>query len=161
MSVVFDTSRFIPFQREELRIKIDKMLDDFMEPLMNSTIVAEIKRLADGANLPKAFSDGVKFKRTGPNQGEIINTWGTNEKPLAAWFNYGTNQHWIEPFDPDGALVFPDTSGRNSGQGEAFSKGHYVAGIPRTEVMESGFQIGKKLLAIEASKIVQELIRRE
>ena len=142
-----------------------------MESLMNETIVTEIKILADAANLPQAFSAGVKFRRTEPNQGEIINTWGSEEKPLAIWFNYGTTQHWIEPKDPDGVLAFPASSGRNASaiyfQGESkagdtlFSKGHYVSGVPRTEVMERGFQMGKKLLAAEAAKIIKEELRRE
>lgn len=142
-----------------------------MESLMNETIVYEIKTLSDGANLPPAFSQGVKFRRTGPNQGEIINTWGTDEKPLAIWFNYGTSQHWIEPKDPDGVLAFPASSGRNASaiyfQGESkkgdtlFSKGHYVSGVPRTEVMERGFQMGKKLLAAAAAKIIKEELRSE
>ena len=36
---------------------------------------------------------GIKFVRTGTNEGEIINTWGTQSLPLALWFNYGTRDH--------------------------------------------------------------------
>jgi len=170
MSVVLNSAEFIPTQREEVRKEIDKILNDFMEPLMNATIVAEIKAIADAANMPQGFKDGVKFVRTDNNKGQIINTWGTDEKPLARYFNYGTTMHWIEPVTAK-ALAFPGTSGRNATaiyfQGEKtpagtmFSKGHYVSGVPRTEAMEIGFRTGKKRLAEEAAKIVKKELRYE
>jgi len=47
-----------------------------------------------------------------------------------------------------------------SKQGDTlFSKGHYVSGVPRTEVMERGFQIGKKRLVVEAGKIVRDELK--
>jgi len=166
MPLVLDSSEYIPTQREDVRQQIDVVLDDFMEPLVDSTIVAEIRALGYAANMPQSFIDGVKFKKTEANKGVVINTWGTDEKPLAKWFNYGTVTHWIEPKDPEGVLAFPATGGRNasaiffmgdSKEGDTkFSKGHYVAGVPRTEVMERGFQIGKKRLVIEAGKIVKD-----
>ena len=165
--VIFDTSEYIPGQREELRKEINKILDTFMEPLVNFTIVEEIKTISMAANIPQPFIDGVKFRRTGTNRGEVINTWGTEEKPLALWFNYGTAQHWIEPLDPDGVLAWPaGAEGSNPSaiffRGDSkqtdmlFSKGHYVAGVPRTEAMEIGFNIGKKRLLEEGGKIVQK-----
>lgn len=164
MPLIIDTKEFIPTQREDSQKQIDKVLDDFMEPLMKNTIVAQIKALGFAANLPQAFMDGVKFIKTEKNKGQIINTWGTEEKPLAKWFNYGTIQHWIEPTQAQ-ALAWSATSGRNPQaiffQGEAkegdmmFSKGHYVSGVPKTEVMERGFNIGKKQLAVEAGNIVR------
>ncbi len=166
MTIQFNADEFLPPQQEELRKEINRILDDFMEPLMNSTIIAEIKQLAMAANIPQSFIDGVKFRRTTANKGEIINTWGSSDKPLARWFNDGTPQHWIEPKDPEGVLVFPATQGRNASaiffMGESkegdvlFSKGHYVAGVPKTEVMQRGFQIGKKRLVVEAGKIVEK-----
>lgn len=166
MPVTLNTEEYIPTQRAEIKKQIDKILDDFMIPLMNETIVSQIKILAQAANLPQGFVNGVKFRRTAPNKGEIINTWGTEKKPLAIWFNYGTIQHWIEPLDPDGVLAWEGRSGRNASaiyfQGESkegdmmFSKGHYVSGIPRTEVMERGFELGKKILAEEAGRIVKQ-----
>lgn len=166
MSINLNTEEFIPTQRAEIKKEIDKILDDFMETLVNATIIAEIKILAQAANLPQGFIDGVKFRRIAPNRGVVINTWGTEKKPLARWFNYGTVQHWIEPLDPDGVLAWENKSGRNASaiyfQGESkegdmmFSKGHYVAGVPRTEVMERGFQIGKKQLAEESGRIVKK-----
>lgn len=167
---MLNSAEFIPTQREEVRKETDKILNDFMEPLMNATIVAEIKAIADASNLPQGFKDGIKFVRTDNNKGQIINTWGTSEKPLAIWFNYGTTMHWIEPKTAK-ALAFPGTSGRNATaiyfQGETtpagmkFSKGHYVSGVPRTEAMEIGFRLGKKRLAQEAAIIIQKELHYE
>ncbi len=163
MSVQLKSDEFIPTQREEVRKSIDEILDDFMEPLFNFTIITEIKAIAQAANIPQGFIDGVKFVKTGPNKGQIINTWGTDEKPLAIWFNYGTTQHWIEP--KAGGVLAWEGGGRHATaiyfQGEKsagikFSKGHYVSGVPRTEAMERGYTIGKKRLAEEASKIIQK-----
>lgn len=166
MSVQFNADEYIPTQREELKIEINKILDAFMEPLFKSIIVEEIKIIAAAANVPQSFIDGVKFRKLGPNKGEIINTWGTEQNPLARYFNYGTTTHWIEPLDPEGALAWEGKGGRNasaiffqgqSKEGDAlFSKGHYVSGVPRTEVMERGYNIGKKTLAVEAGKIIEK-----
>jgi len=170
MSVVLNSQEYIPTQKESIRKSIDEILDDFMEPLVKQTIIQEIKAIGAAANVPQGFIDGVKFIKTGSNKGQIINTWGTEEKPLARYFNYGTVQHWIEPVNKK-ALAFPATSGRNANaiyfQGEAnpqgtkFSKGHYVSGVPRTEVMERGFQSGKVLLAEAAGKIIQQELHYE
>lgn len=165
MPLTLDTSEYIPTQREDVRQEIDKVLDDFMEPLVDSTIIAEIKSLGYAANMPQSFIDGVKFRKTEANKGVVINTWGTEEKPLAKWFNYGTTTHWIEPKKAGGVLAWSATPGGHataiffmgeSKEGDTlFSKGHYVSGVPRTEVMERGFQIGKKRLVVEAGKIVK------
>ena len=167
MSVQLNAEEFIPTQREEVRKEIDEILDDFMEPLVNFTIITEIKAIAQAANIPQGFIDGVKFVKTGKNKGVVIKTWGTDEKPLAMWFNYGTTQHWIEP-KPGGVLAWEGKSGSHATaiyfQGEKnagvmFSKGHYVSGVPRTEAMERGFNIGKKKLAAEAAKIVEKELK--
>jgi len=164
LPIEFNANEFLPPQEKELEEKLNKILDDFMEPLMKFTIVEEIKNLAKASNLPQAFVDGVKFRRTAPNEGEIINTWGTKEKPLAKWFNDGTKAHWIAPVKKKAlhwlakiggfakAIFFQ--GGTKTGS-NLFSKGHYVSGIPKTEVMQRGFAIGKKRLVIEAGKIVE------
>ena len=164
MQLILDTKSFIPTQREDARKEIDEILDAFMEPLMKNTIVAEIKALSYAANMPQSFIDGVKFRKTEKNRGEVINTWGTEDKPLAIWFNEGTIQHWIEPVEAK-ALAWSSTQGRNPSaiffKGESkegdmlFSKGHYVAGVPKTEVMQRGYEAGKKRLAVEAGNIVR------
>ena len=142
-----------------------------MEPLVNFTIITEIKSIAQAANIPQGFIDGVKFRKTEPNRGQVINTWGTDKKPLAIYFNYGTTLHWTESTTPGKPLAFPNTGGtharaiyfqgaKNKGD-TMFSMGHYVSGVPRTEAMEIGFNIGKKRLAIEAGRIVQKELRYE
>lgn len=171
MTVTIDPTQFIPTQREDLRIQINEILDANMENLFNEYVVDEIRIIAAAANMPRHFIDGVKFVKTGKNQGEIINIWGTKDEPLAKWFNYGTTMHWIEPLDPDGVLAFPATGGKNAsaiffqgGQQEGdtmFSKGHYVSGVPRTEVMEIGYRVGSKRLSVEASKIVDKELEQE
>jgi len=167
LSVQLKSDEFIPTQRDEVRKEIDEILDDFMEPLVNFTIISEIKSIATAANIPQGFIDGVKFVKTGKNKGIVINTWGTDEKPLAKWFNYGTVQHWIEPKTAK-ALAWEGKSGSHATaiyfQGEKkagtiFSKGHYVSGVPRTEAMERGYNIGKKKLAEEAAKIIQKELK--
>lgn len=167
MSVILNSDEYIPSQREEIKIEINRILDDFMEPLINFTIIAEIKAIAAAANIPQSFIDGVKFRKTGPNKGQVINTWGTTDKPLAKWFNYGTTMHWIAPVNKK-ALAWGGKSGSHATaiffqggepEGTKFSKGHYVSGVPRTEAMERGFNIGKKRLALEAGKIIQKELR--
>ena len=170
MSVQLNADQYIPTQRSEIKKEIDRILDDFMEPLYNFTVIEEIKRIAQGANLPQGFIDGVKFIRTAPNQGKIINTWGTEEKPLARYFNYGTTMHWIEAVNAK-VLAWQGEQGRHATaiyfQGEQFpggtkfSTGHYVAGIPATHAMERGYNIGKKRLAQEAGRIIQKELRHE
>ena len=163
MPVQLNSNQYIPTQLSGIKDEMNRILDDFMIPLVNATIVAEIKALAAASNLPQGFIDGVSARRVTQNEFEVINTWGTPETPLAAFFNYGTVDHWIEPVNAK-ALSWTAKSGRNASaiyfQGNAkegdrlFSKGHYVAGVPKTEVMERGFEIGMKLLSMEAGKIV-------
>ncbi len=171
MTVTIDPTQYIPTQREDLRNQINEILDANMEQLFNDFVVDEIRVIAAAANMPRHFIDGVKFVKTGKNEGEIINTWGSKDEPLAKWFNYGTTMHWIEPKDADGVLAFPATGGRNasaifyqSGATEGdtmFSKGHYVSGVPRTEVMEIGYKVGSANLAEEAGKIVNKELEQD
>jgi len=168
LSVQLKSDEFIPTQREEIRKSIDEILDDFMEPLVNFTIILEIKSIALAANMPQGFIDGVKFVKTGKNKGQVINTWGTDEKPLAIWFNYGTLlQIWIEPVKAK-ALAWEGEGGTHAtaiffqgekSAGTKFSKGHFISGVPRVEAMERGFNIGKERMAVEAGKIVKKELR--
>lgn len=168
MSIQLNSEKFIPTQRAEIKKAINQILDDFMEPLVNFTIIAEIKLIATAANIPQSFIDGVKFRKTGPNIGQVVNTWGTDETPLAKYFNYGTVMHWIEPKTAKAlawggkggshaTAIFFQGSPKNTGT--IFDKGHYVSGVPKTEAMERGFAIGEKRLAVEGGKIVQKELR--
>ena len=162
--LVINVDSYLPTQYAEINAEADSILDDFMEPLVNATIIREIQVLCDAANIPEGFKSGVKFVRTSPNTGEVINTWGTPEKPLAIWFNYGTKRHWVEPIFSS-ALSWLYKSGSHGNaiyfQGDAqpgdrlYSKGHYVSGVPKTEVMERGFAAGIKRLAVEAARVLE------
>jgi len=143
--VQLNADEFIPTQRDEVKKAINEILDDFMEALVNATIIFEIKSIAAAANIPQGFSDGVKFRKTGKNIGQVINTWGTEEKPLAIWFNYGTRDHGSKG-------PWPLHWKNKTGGKDIYAK--WVRGVPRTMAMELGFNIGKKRLAEEASKIV-------
>lgn len=119
---------------------VDQILDENMEYLMNTYMIPELRSVALAANIPDGFIIGIKFIRTGTNGGDIINTWGTEEKPLALWFNYGTRDH--------GALGNWPLHWKDKITGkDIYAK--YVRGIPKTEAMEAGIAIGTKKL-IEA-----------
>jgi len=166
MTLTLSSDQYLPTQRQEIKDRIDNILDGLMDSLYNEFIVDEIRVIAAAANMPRAFIAGIKFVKIGRNKGEIVNTWGTKKEPLAKWFNYGTTTHWIEPKTADGVLAFPASGGRNAtaiffkGSSKAgdmmFSKGHYVSGVPRTEVMEIGYNIGSRRLAEEAAKITSK-----
>lgn len=127
-----------------------------LDQLMKDNVIFEIISAAHASNLPKEFINGIAWRRTGPLSGKIVNTWGDSQKPLALWFNDGTVDHWIQPLKPGGVLAWPATFGRNATaiffMGNAqpgdmlFSKGHFVKGIPKTEVMQRGINIGMKRL---------------
>lgn len=167
MPVTINVEEYLPLQKADLKKKINNILDANMENLFNEYVVQEIRIISAAMNMPKEFIDGVKFIKTGNNKGEIINTWGSSEKPLALWFNHGTVTHWIEPIDPDGVLAWGNTFGKNSpaiyfqGTGSKkgdmmFSRGHYVSGINPTYAMETGYEIGSKHLAVAASELIQK-----
>jgi len=154
--------------------KVNEYLDENMDELVNTHIIPEIANVARAANLPDSFIRGLKFVKTGRNTGKVINTWGTRDKPLAKWFNYGTVDHFIQPTDPEGVLAWA-SGGPESGsptaifskragsvKGETlFSKGHYVKGLPRTEAMEIGVSLGrKKLIAFVSQKGSEKFKKR-
>ena len=55
MSVVLNSAEYIPTQREDIRKETDKILDDFMEALVNMTIITEIKSIAMGLFTPSKY----------------------------------------------------------------------------------------------------------
>lgn len=125
---------------EELEDNTNDFLDENMEAWYNQYVVEEIKRIVRAMNLPQKFIDGVKFVKTGKNEGKVINTWGSMEKPLALWFNDGTADHFIAPLGP-WLLHWITELGRH-----AYSAGHTVSGLPKTQAMEIGIQVGQKAL---------------
>jgi len=141
---------------KNLEPQVNQILDENMEGDFNAIVIPEMKNIANAMNLPQGFVDGIKFIKTGDNEGKIINTWGSIDIPLAKWFNYGTKQHWIQPKKEGGVLAWPAKEGKHAtaiffkgGVNEGtmlFSKGHFVSGLDRTEAMEIGISKGMQSL---------------
>ncbi len=158
-----DLERLEPTTREYLIENLDSLMDEF--------VVFEVVAAAKASNLPLEFIAGIKWKRTGDLSGRIVNTWGTADKPLAKWFNDGTPDHWIEPLTPGGVLAWEATFGRHAKaiffMGDAqegqmlFSKGHFVSGLEKTEVMQRGINNGMKRLKPAILKNTKESVSKE
>ena len=99
---------------ENLEPTTKRYLVENLDELAVEFLVGEVINASHASNLPLEFIAGIAWQRTGELSGKIINTWGTDEKPLALWFNDGTIDHWIEPLDPDGVLAFTATFGKNA-----------------------------------------------
>lgn len=129
--------------------EVQTILNNNMELMMNTYVIPEMKRVAFAANLPKGFADNIKFIQTDENEGKIVNTWGSTEKPLALWFNYGTRDH--------GALgPYPLHWIDKVTQKDIYAM--WVRGVPRTLAMEIGWELGKKRLKQEGPKFIEERI---
>lgn len=126
---------------------VDLLLDENMTFLVNTYMIPEIQSVAKAANVPKGFVDGIKFVKTDTNKGNIINTWGSEELPLALWFNYGTKDHGSLG---DWPLHWKDkTTGKDI-------YAMYVRGVPKTLAMEIGIQMGEKKLKQEIPRYIEE-----
>ena len=130
--------------------EVETILSDNMETMMDTYVIPEMKRVAFAANLPKSFADNIKFIKTDENKGKIVNTWGSDEKPLALWFNYGTKDHgslgtwalhWVDKVTGEDIYAM------------------WVRGLPRTLAMEIGWELGKKRLKQEGPIFVEERLR--
>ncbi len=130
---------------------------DGVEKIIKETVMAEMIRSAQAAGMPKKFIDHIHIKKRSKYTYHIINDWkGPKGEPLAVYFEFGTDRHWIEPKSHKGVLAFPAPDkasqkhakaiyykGGNKKPGEmVFSKGHYVSGIAPLEPMSRGFDIG-------------------
>ena len=156
---------------ENLEPVTREFIVEHLDDLMNTYVVFECISAAKASNLPLEFIAGIAWKRTGDLDGRIINTWGTKDKPLAKWFNDGTPDHWIEPLDPEGVLVWEATIGKNAKaiffmgnaeQGQLlFSKGHYVSGLDKTEAMERGISNGMRRVRPAILKNTKAEVKRE
>jgi len=148
MPIKIDSSTTITTQQnQEAKKIIDQMLDQNLETLMNKYMIPEVKSAARAANVPKGFVDNIKFIRTGDNEGEIINTWGSEELPLALWFNYGTVDH--------GSLGPWPLHWKSKSTGKDIYA-QFVRGVPKTLAMEIGIELGTKRLKLEIPKYVED-----
>lgn len=157
--------------QKRLEREVPEFINKNLQQWMEDTIVKSVLSYCRAANLPKAFRDGVKIERT--EQGfALVNDWvGTNDEPLATWFEYGTKDHWIEPKTKDGVLAF--TPQKNARHAKAiyyqsgtkkkviFSKGHYVSGLPRTEAMNRGLAAGLQRLKRRIKREVKREFSKE
>ena len=131
--------------------------------LIPKLILFEIISACHAANMPKSFISNIKLTQISELVYEIENAWtGENGEPLAVFFEYGTDRHWIEPKDPNGVLAWA-SGGPQSGSAQAiyskradnkkgntlYSKGHYVNGVPPLEPMHQGLKIGMRRVVSE------------
>lgn len=132
--------------KDEAEEIVNAILDTNMEFYMAEYMVPEVKKAAQAANVPEGFVLGIEFERTGDNEGEVINTWGTEDLPLALWFNYGTRDHGSKGNWP--------LRWRSKKTGvEIFAR--YVRGVPKTLAMEIGMELGMEKLKREVPKLVE------
>ena len=129
--------------------QVNQILDENMSFLVNEYMIPEVRQVAMSSNVPDGFVVGIKFIKTGANEGEVINTWGRPDLPLALWFEYGTKDHgslgnwplhWI---GKDGEDIYA----------------MYVRGIHKSEAMTIGMQIGEKRLKEEVPRFVERQIQ--
>ncbi len=126
---------------------VNAILDTNMEFFMKEYMLPEVKMAAQAANVPEGFVLGIEFMRTGDNEGDVINTWGTEELPLAKWFNYGTRDHGSKGNWP--------LRWRSKKTGiEIFAQ--YVRGVPKTLAMEIGIELGIEKLQQVVPPLVEE-----
>lgn len=126
---------FALVQTQLLVPTVQSYINDHIEELAFDHIVPEIQGISLAMNIPRQFAEGVKAMRSGPNRVRIINTWGDRNKPLAKWFNYGTRDHGPR------FAKFLHWKDKKTGR-DIFAK--WVRGIPRTNAMETGIELGKK-----------------
>ena len=126
---------------------VDHILDQNMVYLVNTWMIPEIQSVARAANVPKGFIEGIKFVKTDTNKGNIINTWGSDDLPLALWFNYGTRDH--------GSLGDYPLHWKDKATGKDIYA-MYVRGVPKTLAMEIGIQMGEKKLKQEIPRYIED-----
>ena len=141
-----------------------KQFNDKLYGILKRTIVDEMVRAAQAANLPEEFVRGIEMHQEG-QKFVIENAWKSKDgAPLAVYFEHGTRDHWIEahplswfqesaPTNPK--AIYSQTSREFPAQ--LFSWGHYITGLPATEAMHNGFKIG---MARMQAAILREKIGR-
>ena len=141
------------------------------EELIRTTIMEEIKRHAEAANLPKQYIDGLTLTLveagSGSQKWRIVNTWeGPRGEPLARWFEAGTKRFY--PIRP--RVLQPPKTKRQRERTPKYAKPstgatllhwerpkgqhHFRSqvihpGQPRSDAMKDGFAAGKVLMRDE------------
>lgn len=152
MSLKLDVNsvELVQAQLEEQVEEVNRILDKNMSMLMDRYMIPEVKGAARAANVPKKFVDGISFRKTGDNEGDVINSWGDEEKPLALWFNHGTIDH--------GSLGNWPLHWKSKSTGKDIYA-NFVRGVPRTNAMEIGIELGMIRLKSEVPRFVESMIR--
>ncbi len=145
------TSKALQISQQEIAAEsiVNEILDENMESLMNQYMIPEVKRVAQSANVPEGFILGIEFIRTGSNEGDIINTWGSLDTPLALWFNYGTADHGSKGNWP--------LRWKSKTTGEMIYA-QFVRGVPKTLAMEIGMMLGIERLKEVVPKIIEDVL---
>ncbi len=140
--------------------KTQEYLDDNMESMFNQYVILEVKSIATAMNLPQKFVDGIKFVKTGKNEGKVVNTWGTPNEPFAKWFNNG-----VSPFEifSTGDWALHWTSSLSGEEVYVSTKNKPVKhpGFPQTNAMEIGIEIGMKQLKANGNKDTSDFLQVE
>ena len=125
--------------------------------LAESTILSEVIASSEAANMPASFIKHIRLEVEG-DKIQVVNDWKYEDKYgkhfLARYFEFGTPVHYIAPkfarklrFKSEGPemghgrALYSKRYDTEEGD-EIFSSGHYVTGLPRTEAMSKGFEIG-------------------
>lgn len=126
---------FSILEAKEVVPKLQEYINLHLEELVIENIIPEIVLISKAINLPQGFIDGIGYEQTGKNRIKVVNRWGTSQKPLAKWFNYGTRDHG--PVFKKALHWIDKLTGK-----DIFAR--WVHGIPKTNAMEIGIELGKK-----------------
>lgn len=139
--------------QESAKKQVEEILDNNMELYAEAFIIPEIRAVSRAANLPDGFINGIQFRKTGKNTGEIINTWGDDKKPLAKWFNDGTPDHDIWSLG-EWALHWKGFLGQDI-YASTKKKPVHVRGLPNSSAMQIGIALGAKRIKQQVPREVE------
>ena len=144
---------------QNVKPQTEQYLDDNMQSLYEQHVIPEVKAIATAMNLPQKFVDGIKFVKTGKNEGKVINTWGTANKPFAKWFNYGTRDYDISS-SGDWPLHWTTALGQEVYVSTKNKPVHHP-GFQKTLAMEIGIEQGMKELKTNTQKDMSDFLQVE
>lgn len=139
-------------QVKSLVPKTQEYLESHGDELIQKYLITDIKSIAQGMNMPQGFIDGVGFVRVNRNTFEIVNRWGTKDKPLALWFNEGTRAH-----GPKHAK-FLHWKDKVTGQ-DIYAR--WVRGVPKTHAMQRGILFGMARLKSHISTEIKDNVGKQ
>ncbi len=140
------------------------------------SILPQVIIMAQAANLPEKFIQGIDVEQSGPFQITFFNDWsGKWDEPLAKWFNYGTKRNYVienivkhpkggyrtghshEKIDhPTTRTQHPKVLHWKKNGVSHFARRVIHPGFPKTEAIERGVELG---LPIWTKRIQEETKR--